>query len=172
MRLRGGVHEILPVVILTVLAVAFAFIALGYMVGLWGNTLEGPRNTELLRLGADSVVTWCRTSNGSVVPVLAVQYVNPGLRDTVVYRVDVLGYGWFYVGYVLNYTGSPEECNASLPSLVSVGGYGLVLRQGSSGWFYIVVPDRIASRLHRGLYVDVRLYTRFGSLFLAHVPVR
>lgn len=166
--LRGGVHEILPVVILTALAMAFGFIALGYMVNLWGS-MENPRNTELLRLGADSVVMPCSTVNGSRVWVVAIQYRNPGLRDTYVYRVEIVGFGWWVVNETLNYTGPWWNC--SRVALVGVGYPGLLLRHGSSGWFYVVVPQGIASRLSPGMRVSIRVYTRYGSLFLANVPV-
>ncbi|GEM_PF-5413466 len=166
--LRAGIHELIPVIVLTAVGVALTFAVVGYMLGIWGHL--GQRNTELLRLGVDSAVTWCTLSNGSRVRVLAVQYFNPGLRDTVVYRVEVLGYGWFLVRYSVDYWGPPEGCvNVSL---VEVPPEGLVLKHGSRGWFYVVLPEWLAGRLHSGLYVDIRIYTRFGALFLQHVPVR
>jgi len=166
--LRGGVSEVIPVILLTVVGIAVALGVVGYVLGLWGHL--GQRDTELLRLGVDSAVTWCTLSNGSKVRVLAVQYFNPGMRDTVVYRVEIVGYGGFDVRYSVDYWGPPEGCvNVSL---VEVPPEGLVLKQGSRGWFYVVLPGWLAGRLRSGLYVDVRIYTRFGALFLQHVPVR
>jgi hypothetical protein len=165
---RAGIHELIPIIVLTGVGVALTFAVVGYMLGLWGHL--GERNTEILRLGVDSAVTYCVLDNGSRVPVVAVQFVNPGLRDTFVYRVDVLGYGWFYVRYSVDYWGPPSGCvNVTL---VEVGEKGLLLRHGASGWFYVVLTERIASRLHSGVYVGIRVYTRFGALFLGHVPVR
>lgn len=166
--LRGGLHELFPMLLLSAVTVALAFALVGYMLGVWGHL--GERNTELLRLGVDSSVSWCVLDNGSRVRVLAVQFFNPGLRDTVVYRVDLLGYGWFLVRYSVDYWGPPEGCRGV--RLVEVPPEGLVLRHGARGWFYVVIPGWLASRLRPGLYVDVRVYTRFGALFLQHVPVR
>jgi hypothetical protein len=168
LRLRGGIHELIPVIVISAVGVALTFAVVSYMLGVWGHL--GQRNTELLRLGVDSAVTWCVLENGSRVRVLAVQYVNPGLRDTVVYRVEILGYGWFLVRYSVDYSGPPGGCSGV--RLVEVPPEGLVLRHGGRGWFYVVIPEWIASRLRPGIYVDVRIYTRFGALFLQHVPVR
>ncbi len=166
--LRGGVHEVFPLIILTAVSVAAAFLVLSYITSSWGNP-HTEHVTEMLYVGVDSGIVEC---GGRV--FMYVQFTHRGLKDIVVYKVEVKGYGVYNVVGLRGGVGdSPLEASSCDPSGFSViGSPGLVLRHGDSGWFYLEVPASVAGKLPRSGYVDVKFYTLFGSVFVAHLPVR
>ena len=166
MVLRGGVHEIFPVLILAALGVAFAFVALDYMTSAWGNVK--PRSTEFLHAGVDSFYVRCGDGSGRLV----LQLFNRGMHDIRLYRFELVGYGWWVPsGYrLLGYRPDPGVvCGLEL---VEAGSGGVVLRHGFEGWLVLYVPPGVAGRVGPGAsFVKVKLYSSMGVLFIAYVRV-
>ena len=165
MRLRGGVNEVIPVLVLLALGVALTFALVSYLTTGWGHL--NYRSTEVLRIGVDNGVTRC----GSDV-VLFIQFHNKGLHDIVVYKVEFIGFGEFETSGTRAGIGDSPPSNGSCNvTLAPVSGEGVILPYGRRGWVYIVVPSSVASRLPSTGWVDVKLYTTYGSFFLSHIPV-
>ena len=133
MGLRGGVYEVSSLIILTAVGVAAAFLVLSYITGLWGYP-HTEHVTEMLYVGVDSGIVDC---SGSV--FMYVQFTHKGLRDIVIYKVEVEGYGVYSVVGLRGGVGdSPPEASSCDPSRFGViSSPGLVLRHGDSGWFYL-----------------------------------
>ncbi|NOZ88762.1 MAG: hypothetical protein GXO15_02430 [Crenarchaeota archaeon] len=164
--MRGGVHELLPIIVLAALGVAFAFIALNYMTSSWANVK--PRSTEFLRLGVDSYFTRCSDGSGRLV----IQVFNRGMHDIRVYRVEIVGYGWWVPGGYLftRYKPGPEEA-CRLP-LQEAGPEGIIIGHGFNGWLTLEVPRGVAEAIGPAAgYIRVRVYSEIGALFLGYVPV-
>lgn len=161
--MRGGVHELIPVLILAAVGVAAVFAVLSLVQTTWGNM--GFSSAEIVRIGADTKVTWCSLPNETSVAVVALQYFNEGLHDVLVYKVEIVGFGCYDVEKVLeNARFRGDTCIAD--GVMVVPG-GVVLPHGSRGYVFIVIPDEIASRLPGQVVVKVKLYTGQGNIFLS-----
>jgi flagellin-like protein len=159
-KLRG-IEPVIATIIILAITIAVAVAVIGWITGLFGASVGG---TEQLQILPDSEIE-VSTAGGTTTAVLRLHVVNKA-GDVTIYKVEIVGAG------EVSDLSSATEADGDTTAEISISGTELSIVAGADTVIEITPPSTVAQKIVPGTTYTVKVYTKNGNVFTATIQAK